>query len=99
MKNVADLVNCLKDTHMNPNDSLMSFDIVNLFTRVLVHEAINTTTKRLQLDVTPVEWMGIPVKDIKKLMVFCMKSTYFRFGEALIEQIVGAAMGHPFYQL
>lgn len=84
VKNAAHLVSLLRDMKLGPDDLLVSFDIVSLFTKIPVDEAINTIKAKLNL---PDFFAG--------LLRHCMSSTYFVFDGHFYEQVEGAPMGSP----
>jgi hypothetical protein len=95
IKNSTDFAKKIHDTELNENDKLVSFDVVSLFTRVPVTEAIEVISRRLLEDETLDERTVLPPGDICSLTNMCIKSTYFQFGESFYEQLDGAAMGSP----
>ena len=74
---------------------MVSFDVVSLFTRVPLTEAIEVISHRLLQDETLEERSGLPPQEICHLTNLCLRSTYFQFGELFFEQLEGAAMGSP----
>ena len=74
---------------------MVSFDVVSLFTRVPLKEAMEVIFARLEHDETLEERTNIPVHDICHLTEICLTSTYFQFQDAFYEQVDGAAMGSP----
>ena len=67
---------------LDTGDILVSFDVVSLYTKIPVDEAIATIR-----DLTDV--------DTAKLIEVCLKSTFFTFQQVFYEQIEGVAMGSP----
>ena len=74
---------------------MVSFDVVSLFTRVPVEEALQVISELLHQDETLMDRTAIPAPDLCHLIELCLKSTYFRFGDLFYEQVEGAAMGSP----
>ena len=67
---------------LNPEDKLVSFDVVSLYTKIPINEAIDTIK-----DLT---------NSMKaKLVEVCLRSTYFTFQKEFYEQVEGVAMGSP----
>ena len=95
VKNSADFVNQIRQVSFEGTDVLASFDVVSLFTRVPVDEALLVLSHRLQQDDTLTERTSIPIPDLCNLVELCLKSTYFQFGKSFYEQVEGAAMGSP----
>ena len=80
---------------MSENDTLVSFDVVSLFTRVPVNKAIDMISHRLLEDETLEERTVLPPGEIRSLTNACLKYIYFKFGECFYDQLEGAAMGSP----
>ena len=59
------------------NDLLVSFDVVSLYTRVPIDEALEVVAQRLQEDDNLIERTPIPAEDIQALVEICQKATYF----------------------
>ena len=68
--------------HVEDNDLLVSFDLVSLYTKVLVDDAIKVIQE-------------ITNDEIANLVRICLKLTYFTFRGEIYEQINGVAMGSP----
>jgi len=88
-------VECIRQTTILESEVLVSFDVVSLFTRVPVDEALEVISELLLQDETLPERTTIPAPDLCHLIELCLKSTYFRFGDTFYEQVEGAAMGSP----
>ena len=95
MRNSADFVNQIHQISLEETDVMASFDVVSLFTRVPVNEALLVISQRLQQDETLMDRTSIPIPDLCALVELCLKSTYFQFGKSFYEQVEGAAMGSP----
>ena len=70
------------DVSLDIGDILVSFDVVSLYTKIPVDEAIATIIDLMNVDVA-------------KLVEVCLKSTFFTFQQIFYEQIEGVAMGSP----
>ena len=88
-------MNQIHQVSLEETDVMASFDVVSLFTRVPVDEALLVLSHRLQQDDIIKERTSIPIPDLCTLVELCLKSTYFQFGESFYEQVEGAAMGLP----
>jgi len=95
VRNSSHFVQQLREVQVDQDDILVSFDVVSLFTKVPIDEAIEVVVMRLKDDDTLVERTSIPADDICSLASLCLKSTFFQFEDQLYEQIEGAAMGLP----
>ena len=95
MKNSTHFVQRIAQTSLGESDIMVSFDVVSLFTRVPVDEALQVITELLRQDDTLMDRTAIPAPDLCHLIELCLKSMYFRFGDLFYEQAEGAAMGSP----
>ena len=59
-------VNGIKNLKLNENDILVSFDVISLYTKVLVKDVIRVIRE-------------ITSEEIAKIVEICLKSTYFSF--------------------
>ena len=70
-----------------------------LFTRVLVDEALDVISELLLQDETLPKQATIPVPNLCHLIELCLKSTYFRLNDTFYEQVAGAARGSPLFPI
>jgi hypothetical protein len=82
VKNSTHLIEDIKDIRLDEEDILLIFDVVSLFTKILIDDAIKSISE-------------ITDEDTTKLVKVCLKSTYFSFQGGIYEQIEGVAMGSP----
>ena len=95
VKNLAEFAWEVRDIELGEEDVMLSFDVVSLFTRVPVDEALEVIAQQLQHDYTLAERTTLEVEDICELTEVCLKSTYFQYQDSYYEQTEGAAMGSP----
>ena len=95
IKNSVDFAERARNTILKENEKMVSFDVVSLFTRVPVAEALDVISHRLQEDETLDERTGLPPSEICQATELCLRSTYFQFEETFFEQREEAAMGSP----
>ena len=95
VRNSADFVYQIHQVSLEETDVMASFDVISLFTRVPVDEALLVISKRLQQDDTLKDRTSIPTPNLCVLVELCLKSTYFQFGKSYYEQVEGAAVGSP----
>ena len=82
IKDSTHLVSEMEDFKVEEGDILASFDVVSLFTKIPVDEAL-----RIVREVTD--------EETEKLVRICLKSTFFTFKGVVYEQVEGVAMGSP----
>ena len=72
----------IKDLVLEENDLLVSFDVVSLFTKVPVTDAMERI-------------LEISLEDNSNWFRHCLTTTYFSCDNKMYEQIEGVAMGSP----
>ncbi len=95
VKNSVHFVQMIRELTFDKNDWMVSFDVVSLFTRVPVDEALDEVAARLSQDDTLEERTSLSPSQLCHLTKLCLKSTYFQFRGEFFEQLEGAAMGSP----
>ena len=95
VKNSKDLVKELKEKTLGQDEILVSYDVVSLFTKVPIPEAIEVERSRLEQDDKLSERTNLTVDDIIDLLEFLCSTTYFSFNDKIYEQKFGTAMGSP----
>ena len=95
IRNSADFADRVRNTILQESEKMVSFDVVSLFTKVPVAEALEVISHRLQEDETLDERTSLPPTEICQATEICLRSTYFQFGESFFKQREGAAMGSP----
>ena len=78
---------------MSGSDILVSFDVVSLFTKVPVTEAVDIVCQKLSDDETLADRAELSVDSIRRLMSACLECRYFIFQGEYYEQTEGAPMG------
>jgi hypothetical protein len=94
VKNSGHFTELLKPTKLHPFDTLVSFDVVSLFTNVPVDKALQVIRNKLQNDHTLTERSSLEVGAIMELLEVCLKTTYFQVDDKFFQQKVGMAMGN-----
>ena len=74
---------------------MVCFDVVSLFTRVPVSDALCVIEDLLEDDDTRKTRTTILPTDIMSLNRLLLTTTYFQFGNVFYEEVEGAAMGSP----
>ncbi|XP_054853995.1 uncharacterized protein LOC129342319, partial [Eublepharis macularius] len=82
IKDSADFINKISSLKLNPQDILVSFDVVSLFTKVPVKDTIALINQIFPEDVTA-------------LFHHCLTTSYFQWDNEFYEQMDGVAMGSP----
>ena len=82
IKDSSHFVNDIKDIHVDETEIMVSFDVVSLYTKVPVEEAIKIIS-------------NITNDETTNMVKICLKSTYFTFQNKFYEQIDGVEMGSP----
>lgn len=95
ISNSTEFVKRVKETPVQGNDRMISFDVVSLFTNVPIDGALETISTLLENDDSYQDHTAIPAADICSLTELCLRSTYFQFQDSFYEQVEGTAMGSP----
>ena len=82
IKYSSELVSKMKEWKMSDNDLLTSFDVVSLYTKIPINEAVEVIKKVSNPETT-------------HLVEICLRSTYFCFQGEIYEQTKGVAKGSP----
>lgn len=82
IKDSRHFVEKLKTLRLHSDDRLVSFDVVSLFTKVPVKEAMTRIRPLFS-------------KDIAELFEFVLTTSYFQWNNTFYEQVDGLAMGNP----
>ena len=95
IQNSQDFIQQIQGIQLQPNQSMVSFNVKALFTSVPIQPAITIIKKLLEEDQSLQQRTTMSVDNIICLLEFCLKSTYFTFEGQHFEQLEGAAMGSP----
>ena len=95
IKNSAEFANRIRKEPVTDGDMMVSFDVVSLFTRVPVDDALRPYQFSSPRTTPLHERTTINADDICSLTELCLRTTYFQFEDQFFEQIDGAAMGSP----
>ncbi len=72
-----------------------SHDVISLFTKTPIKEALDIIRQRLENDTTLKDRTKLEVDDIINLLKFVLTTTYFTFDGVIYRQKFGTAMGSP----
>ena len=95
IKNSTHFVQKVWNTPLDKPDRLVSFNVVSLFTKVPVNEAMVVIEEMLEKDESIDERTTMSPGEVCRLTSLRLRSTYFRFKDDFFEQCDGAAMGSP----
>ena len=79
------LLETLKGKSVPPNHKMVSFDVTSLFTNVPLEYTIDIILRRIY-DEKEIR-TNIPKKDMKTLLLLCMKNVHFSFNDQLYKQV------------
>jgi len=82
VKDLASFIEELKDIKLEPEDILVSFGVVSLFTCIHINEAMEVINR-------------LTDPDTARLVEICLTSKFFSFEGEFFEQTCGVAMGSP----
>ena len=93
--NTQVFVEKIHDLKLDPDGSIVSFDVSALFTSIPVKEALKIVIELLERDDS---WNSgkaenLNTEDVIQLLDFCLSTTYFVFREKFYQQKDGCAMG------
>ena len=83
----------LANRSLPPGFSLVSFDVISLFTKVPLDFTINLILKKIYDD--RAINTKISRQEMQKLLLICTKEMHFSFNGRIYQQIDGVAMGSP----
>ncbi|XP_071949894.1 uncharacterized protein [Antedon mediterranea] len=94
VENSKQLAKEIRNINIPPNETLISFDVVSLYTKTPVKEAIKTVEHCLKQDKQLNTRTKLEVVDIIELSLI-LNATYFSFKGKIYKQEEGLAMGSP----
>ena len=77
IKNSTHFVQKIRNTPLDKSDRLVSFDVVSLFTKVPVNEAMVVIEEMLEKDESIDERTTMSPGEVCRLTSLCLRSTYF----------------------
>jgi hypothetical protein len=93
VKNSGHFIQLLKSVNLQSLDTVVSFDVVSLFTNAPVDEALQVIRNKLHNNNTLAKPAVLQVKAIMELLEVCLKTTYFQVDDKFFQQKYGMAMG------
>ena len=95
VRSSAEFASFIRFQTISPDESLVLFDVVSLFTKVPVHLAFSVASCRLFSDNTLSSRTNLSVSELLSLLEFSLNATYLCFRDRFFKQIYGTAMGSP----
>ncbi len=80
---------------ISEDETMVSFDVVSLFTAIPVDKACTYIRTKLINDNTLSDRTQLDIDDILRLLEFVLSSSYFIYNDVVYKQIHGCAMGSP----
>ena len=80
---------------LTSEETIISFDVVSLFTCVPTDLAVQVARRRLENDASLPERTSLSVDDIINLLTLCLDATFLTFRGKVYKQVHGTAMGSP----
>ena len=96
VRNSKAFVEFMRSQILGKEETLVSFDVVSLFTSVPTDRAIRVARHRLESDTSHSEWTSLNVDDIMGLLSPCLDATFLSFRGKVYHQAEGTAMGSPY---
>ena len=83
----------IKDLKLQPDESLVSFDLTALFTSIPVIVTLEVIKELLEKDKSCKKGLAeqLSVENVVQVLSFCLNTTYFVFWEQFYQQRVGLA--------
>ena len=95
IKNSASFVEKIRTMSVDPDEILVSFDVVSLFTCIPTHLAIEVVKERLDFDQSLPERTNLSIPNTIALLQFVLDNNFFVFQGDHFKQIFGCPMGSP----
>ena len=92
VKNGKEFFNFARSQSLDKDETIVSFDVLSLFTSVPVEFAIDIVKRRLAETDKRENYTPLTAKQIEDLLTFVLKNSFFKCGENFYHQISGWAM-------
>ena len=91
--NSQEFSNEIADVNIQDDETVVSFDVVSLFTAIPVDKACDYIRKKLEGDSSLHSRTKLDIEDIISLLNFVLSNNYFVYNDTMYKQIHGCAMG------
>ncbi|XP_068739822.1 uncharacterized protein [Montipora capricornis] len=85
----------IADVNIQDDETMVSFDVVSLFTAIPVGKACDYIRKKLEDDLSLYSRTNLDIEDIISLLNFVLSNNFFVYNDTIYKQIHGCAMGSP----
>jgi hypothetical protein len=92
-------VQLLKSVNLQSSDTLVSVDVVSLFTKVPVDETLQIIRNKVHNDDTLAEQFVLQVEAIIELLEVCLKTAYFQVDDKFFQLKDGSLWEAPYHPL
>ena len=95
IKDSKDLVTVFGDVVLDDDETLISHDVVGLFTNVCIEQALQITQGKLEQDTKFKTRTNMTIADVMEVLALVLRHTYFSYKGVIYQQMLGIAMGGP----
>jgi hypothetical protein len=97
MKNSEQFTKLIYDINLQNEDYIVGFDVVSLFTNLLMEEVLQVIRSRLSTDPSLPERSPLQVDDVTEVRGICFTTMYFEFEGTFYQQEEGMTMGNSLF--
>ena len=91
--NSREFSNEIADVNIQDDESMVSFDVVSLFTAIPVNKACDYIGRKLEDDSSLHSRTNLDIEDIISLLNFALSNNHFVSNDTIYKQIHGCAIG------
>ena len=95
VKNSYEFIDSIAETNTSDDECLASFDVISLFTKILIDIAKSIIFNLLNNDKCLKEHTNLTIEELVEGLNLCLDNTYIQFRENYYKQIFGVPMGSP----
>ncbi|XP_050957575.1 uncharacterized protein LOC127158535, partial [Labeo rohita] len=95
VNNSMDFVDKIRGLSLQGDETMVSYDVISLFTCVPTVLAVETVRSRLSHDPMLRERTQLNPDQVSTLLELCLNTTYFKYKDVFYRQKHGCAMGSP----